>query len=162
MELSKDAMEKLMEISKKVVEVKSLEEKITIITDAVKEIINADRCSIFVHDNKTKSFWTIHADGISYIELPDSMGIISTVYNSKKPTIENNIDKNEQAIKSIDGYQTLSMISMPIFGYDNECIGVVQLLNKHSESGFNETDIKVLQFVMNHFTTFIQMIVYEH
>lgn len=163
MDLNHDSMAKLLEISGKIVQKKSLEEKICVITDTVKSIICADRCSIFVHDKKTKSFWTIHADDISYIELPDSMGIISKVYENKEIILDNNVDQNLDAIKSVDNdYKTLSMLSMPIFGYDNECIGVVQLLNKHDEDGFNETDVKVLQFVMNHFTTFIQMMVYEN
>jgi transcriptional regulator with GAF, ATPase, and Fis domain len=163
MELSKDTMAKLMELNTKIVRKESFEKKITIIADTVKDIIQADRCSIFVHDKKSKSFWTIHADGISYIELPDSKGLISKVYETKETIIDNHIQKNEDAIKSVDGdYVVHSMISMPIFGFDNECIGVVQLLNKHSDEGFGELDIKTLQFVINHFTTFIQMIVQEN
>lgn len=163
MELSKDAMAKLMELNTKIVRKESFENKITIIADTVKDIIHADRCSIFVHDKKSKSFWTIHADGISYIEIPDNKGLISKVYETKETVIENNIQQNSNAIKSVDGdYVVDSMLSIPIFGFDNECIGVVQVLNKYSEDGFNELDIKTLKFVVNHFTTFIQLIVQEN
>jgi transcriptional regulator with GAF, ATPase, and Fis domain len=163
MELSKDAMAKLIELNTKIVRKESFENKITIIADTVKDIIQADRCSIFVHDKKSQSFWTIHADGISYIEIPDSKGIISKVFQTKEIVIENNLLQNTNAIKSVDGdYIVESMLSVPIFGFDNECIGVVQVLNKFSEDGFDELDIKTLKFVVNHFTTFIQLIVQEN
>lgn len=160
MEFNKDCMEKLMQMSSKVVEKKLLEEKVTIITDTLKEIISADRCSIFVYDKNTNSFWTMHADGINYIEIPKNKGIVSDVFDKKETIIENSMGNNELAIDTIDNYKVESMISMPILGFDNDCIGVVQLLNK--ENGFDENDIKVLKFVINHFTTFIQMMVHEN
>jgi len=161
--LDKDSMAKLMELNTKITRKTDFATKIQIISDAIKDIAKADRCSIFIHDNKSNSFWTIHSDGISYIELPDTKGIISDVFITKKTIIDNNLSDTKHAIKSIDAqYITKSIISMPILGFDDECIGVVQLLNKYNDEGFNDTDKRTLQFVVNHFTTFIQMIVQEH
>jgi len=161
--LDKDSMAKLLELNIKITRKTDFVEKISIISDTVKEIIKADRCSIFVHDNNSHSFWTIHTDGISYIELPDSKGIISEVFNTKQTIIDNNVSSNKQAIQSIDAqYITNSIISMPIMGFDETCIGVVQLLNKYDDAGFNDMDKKTLQFVVNHFTTFIQIIAQEN
>jgi putative methionine-R-sulfoxide reductase with GAF domain len=53
------------------------------------------------------------------------------------------------------------MLAMPIIGFGGECIGVVQLLNKDNDF-FSEKDIQVLQFVVNHFTAFVQSMVLEH
>ncbi len=161
--LNKDLMEKLMKLNLRITEEKDFAKRITIISDAIKDIIKADRCSIFVHDNNSKSFWTIHSDGISYLELPDNKGIISKAYSTRKTIIDNNIETNSSAVKSVDlKYKTKSIISMPVFGFDDECIGVVQLLNKDSDEGFSDTDRKVLHFVVQHFTTFIQLIVQEN
>ena len=161
--LDKDSMAKLMELNTKITRKTDFTTKINIISDTIKEIAKADRCSIFIHDKKSNSFWTIHSDGISYIELPDTKGIISEVFNSKKTIIDNNIAQTQHAIQSIDTqYITKSIISMPVLGFDEECIGVVQLLNKYNDNGFGDTDKRILQFVINHFTTFIQMIVHEH
>ena len=161
--LDKDSMAKLMELNTKITRKTDFLTKISIISEAIKDIIKADRCSIFVHDKNTNSFWTVYADEISYIELPDDQGIISEVFKTKKTIIDNDIQLNQNAIKSIDStYITKSLISMPILGFNDECIGVVQLLNKYDDEGFNEKDKTILQFVVNHFTTFIQMIVLEH
>lgn len=161
--LDKNSMEKLMQLNLQVAQEDDFAKKIVIISDAIKDIINADRCSIFVHDKNSKSFWTVHADGISYLELPDNRGIISKVYNTKQIIIDNHVQKTSHAVKSVDlRYVTKSIISMPILGFDKECIGVVQLLNKNNDEGFSDRDKKVLQFVVNHFTTFIQLIVHEN
>ena len=160
--LDKNSMEKLMELNVKIAQEKDFSKKIVIISDAIKKIINAQRCSIFVHDKNSKSFWTVHADGISYLEIPDDKGIISKVFKSKEIIIDNNAQTSSHSIKSVDHrYITKTILSMPILGFDKECIGVVQLLNKNSDDGFNDRDIKVLEFVINHFTTFIQLIVYD-
>ena len=160
--LDKNSMEKLMQLNVKIAQEKDLTKKIVIISDAIKKIINADRCSIFVHDKNSKSFWTVHADGISYLEIPDDKGIISKVFKSKEIIIDNDADKTSHSIKSVDHrYITKTILSMPILGFDKECIGVVQLLNKNNDDGFSDKDIKVLEFVINHFTTFIQLIVYD-
>ncbi len=161
--LNKDLMERLMKLNLEIIQENDLVKKITIISDSIKDIIKADRCSIFVHDNNSKSFWTIHADGISYLELPDNKGIVSKAYNTRHTIIENNVQENAQAVQSVDlEYKTKSIISMPVFGFDDECIGIIQLLNKHSDDGFSEIDKKLLQFLVKHFTTFIQLIVQEN
>ncbi|MEA3552975.1 MAG: GAF domain-containing protein [Campylobacterota bacterium] len=160
--LDKNSMEKLMELNVKIAQEKDFSKKIVIISDAIKKIINAQRCSIFVHDKNSKSFWTVHADGISYLEIPDDKGIISKVFKSKEIIIDNNAQTSSHSIKNVDHrYVTKTILSMPILGFDKECIGVVQLLNKNNEDGFSDKDIKVLEFVINHFTTFIQLIVYD-
>jgi len=160
--LDKNMMAKLMELNVKITQEKDFSKKIVIMSDAIKNIINANRCSIFVHDKNSKSFWTVHTDGISYLELPDDQGIISKVYNEKKIIIDNDVEKTSYSIKNVDQrYITKTILSMPILGFDEECIGVVQLLNKNNDIGFSDIDIKVLEFVINHFRTFIQMIVYD-
>ncbi|MEA3289028.1 MAG: GAF domain-containing protein [Campylobacterota bacterium] len=161
--LDKNTMEQLMQLNIKIAHENDFGQKIVLIAGSIKNIINADRCSIFVHDKKSKSFWTVHSDGISYLEIPDDKGIISDVYRTKQVFIDNDVSNNQKAVKSVDfEYITKSIISMPVLGFDQECIGVVQLLNKNSENGFDQSDVKVLQFVLNHFTTFLQMIVQEN
>ena len=128
----------------------------------IKDIIDANRCSIYVHDKNSKTFWTVHTDGISYLEIPENKGIISKVCKTKEIIIDNNAEKECYVIKDSDHrYITKTILSMPVLGFNKECIGVVQLINKNSDEGFNERDIKVLEFVINHFTTFIQLIVYD-
>jgi adenylate cyclase len=161
--LDKDLMENLMNLNLEITQEKSFAKKISIISNTIKKILKADRCSIFVHDKNSKSFWTVHADGISYLELPDNRGIISEAYNTRQTIVDNNVESNPSAVKSVDlEYITKSIISMPVFGFDDECIGIIQLLNKYNDNGFTQEDQKVLLFLVKHFTTFIQLIVQEH
>ena len=52
---------------------------------------------------------------------------------------------------------------MPIMGYDNRCLGVIQLLNKlDDKSGFNEDDSKILKFAISHIATFVELLFREN
>jgi hypothetical protein len=82
--ISDRKLNKLLSLNKELVLEDDFSKKIKLISSAIKDIIEADRCSIFIHDDSTNSLWTIYVDGISYIEVPDDMGIVSEVYNSKK------------------------------------------------------------------------------
>ncbi|MEA3498136.1 MAG: GAF domain-containing protein [Campylobacterota bacterium] len=161
--LNKDLMERLIKLNLKITQEIDSTKKISVITTAIKKIIKAQKCYIFVHDKNSKSFWSVYSDGVSYIEIPDSKGILSQSYNTRKTIINNSIDLDRNLLESIDlEYKIKSIISMPVFGFDDECIGVVQLLNKDGDGGFNEVDKKVLLFLVKHFTTFIQLIVQEN
>lgn len=164
-DLKQADLEKLMALNSKLGSDTDIVKKIDLISTTIKEIVKAERCSIFVYDQNTKSFWTAYADGISYIEIPEGKGIVGEVFETKKTIVENDVQKRSKFYGKIDkdsGFQTKSMIAMPIIGFGDNCIGVVQLLNKYDDGSFEEKDIKVLQFVTNHFTAYVQTMAYEH
>lgn len=141
-------------------------EKMDLVSETIKDIIKADRCSVFVYDRDTHSFWSAYIDGVSYLEVPDDKGVVSQVFKTKETIVVNDTKSNPNFYINIDkatGYDTKSILAMPIIGYDNRCLGVIQLLNKlDDEDGFNEEDTKVLQFVINHIATFVELLLHEN
>jgi transcriptional regulator with GAF, ATPase, and Fis domain len=163
--LKKEILDQLVKLNVELSKEVDFTKKIDLISDRLREIIKADRCTIFVHDKKSNTFWTTYADGISYIEMPDDKGIVSQVFKNKKTIIENQLGNNTNHHARVDestGYVTKSLISSPILGFNNECIGVVQLLNKAYDQDFTKEDEEIINFVLNHFSAFIQMIVQEN
>jgi putative methionine-R-sulfoxide reductase with GAF domain len=163
-EISQADLEKLMAINTRLGADTDLVKKIHLIADTIRDILRVERCTIFVWDKNTRSFWTAYADEIGYIEIPDDRGIVSKVCQTKEMVVENDVQQSQNFFKKVDkssGFQTRSMLAMPIIGFGGECIGVVQLLNKDNDF-FSEKDIQVLQFVVNHFTAFVQSMVLEH
>ena len=161
--ISERKLNRLLKLNKKLVLEDDFSKKIELISDSLKDIINADRCTLFIHDESTKSLWSIYIDGISYIEVPDNMGIVSEVYKTKKTMIVNDAQNNKLFNSDIDkgtGYTTKAILSMPIVGYGGVALGVMQLINKLDGSErFNEEDIEVLNYVMSHISAFLEVMI---
>lgn len=100
-------------------------------------------------------------DGLSYLEIPNDKGIASEVFKTKKSMIVNDAQNNKHFNESIDkasGYVTKSILAVPILGYGNRILGVMQLINKLDGSEqFSEDDEKVLEYVMGHISAYLEL-----
>ena len=163
--ISERKLNRLLELNKKLGLESDFSTRIDLISNTIKNILNVDRCTIFVHDNNTKSMWSVYIDGISYIEVPDSKGIVGRVYKSKKTIMLNNVQNDPNYNSIIDeasGYITKCILSVPILGYGGRVLGVMQLINKiDGHSGFNEEDEKVLGYVINHISAYLEIMMQE-
>lgn len=129
-------------------------EKIRAISDTIKALVQADRCTIFIHDSTSNSFWSAYIEGISYIELPDTMGIVHDVFHKNQMLIFNNVQKNPEFHREIDsstGYVTRSMMAAPILDYSKRPIGVIQVLNKLGNDGRFATEDKQVLAELIHY-----------
>ena len=135
-------------------------QKIGVISTVVKDIIGADRCTIFIYDKNTDSFWSAHIDGVSFIEVPGDKGLVSEVFKSKKYSINNNVYNDKRFYSKIDknsGYITHSILAAPIISHSDQSIGAIQLLNKKGgERIFTPEDVEVLQKTMKYFVEYAE------
>ena len=163
--ISERKLNRLLELNKKLGLENDFSKRIELISNSIKDILNVDRCTIFLHDSNSKSMWSVYIDGVSYIEVPDDKGIVGEVYRTKKTIVSNNMksDPNyNNLIEEASGYITKSILSVPIIGYDDKILGVIQLINKtDGSSGFNEEDEKVLGYVMNHISAYLEVMMQE-
>jgi len=161
--LSERKLNRLLALNKKLVLENDFSKKIELISNSLKDILKADRCTIFVHDDSTASLWSIYIDGVSFIEVPANIGIVSEVYNTKKAMIINDVQNSPKFNSDVDkgtGYVTKSMLSSPIVGFGGEVLGVIQLINKLEESSvFDEEDEEVLSYVMSHLSAFLEIMI---
>jgi len=161
--ISDEKLNKLLSLNKKLVLEDDFTKKIALISSSVKEMIRADRCTIFIHDKATKSLWSIYIDGISYLEIPDDIGIASEVFQTKKTIIENDAQNSDKFNSDVDkgtGYTTKSILSVPILGYGSRILGVMQLINKlDNNSKFDDSDIEILNFVMSNLSAFLEIMI---
>jgi len=140
-------------------------QKVHFLSEQLKGYIGADRCTLYIHDCRSRSFWSAYIDGISYIEIPDSMGIVGHVFKSGKAEIINDVAEHPMFYKNIDqetGYKTKSMMTMPIFDSLKKRVGVIQILNKTKAPHiFANEDEQLLQSVIDHFSEFISYMRHE-
>ena len=161
--LSERKLNRLLDLNRRLVLENDFSKKIELISSSLKDILKADRCTIFVHDNSTKSLWSIYIDGVSFIEVPNNIGIVSEVFNTKQAMIINDVQNSPKFNSDVDkgtGYVTKSMLSAPIVGFGGEVMGVIQLINKLDERAiFDEEDEEVLNYVMSHLSAFLEIMI---
>ena len=154
----KNIYSKLADFGKELLNKKSLAEGLPLISKYAKEVIGADRCSIFIYDNNKDELWTTMADGIEKIIIPSNKGIVGHTLEVKKPVIVYDAESDPLFLSDIDkssGYQTKNLVTAPVFNSEREVIGVLQLLNK--EAGFNEDDVKFMKFFAHYISGFLEL-----
>ncbi len=137
---------------------KSLSEGLPHISAHAKDVIGAERCSVFIYSSKEHILWTTIADGIDKITISADKGIVGHTLKSKVPVIVIDAQRDPMFHSEIDeksGYKTKNMITAPIFDSERNVIGVMQLLNK--DAGFDEEDIKFMTFFAHYVSGFIEL-----
>ncbi|MDX1808542.1 MAG: GAF domain-containing protein [Sulfurospirillaceae bacterium] len=164
-DISESKLNKLLELNKKLVSENDHSKRMSLLSDSIKNMLNVDRCTVFMHDEQSSSFWSICLDGISFLEVPDNTGMVGEVLKTQKTIIVNDAKNSPLFNDIIDtsiGYHTKNIMTMPIFGYDKKIIGVIQLLNKIDGSpGFTEEDQKVLSYVISHISAYLEVMMQE-
>ncbi|MGE5638462.1 MAG: GAF domain-containing protein [Clostridia bacterium] len=98
-------------------------------------LLNADRSTLFLNDEKTHELWSEVGQGLEsmQIRLPNHLGIAGTVFTSGKsiniPYAYADLRFNPSFDKKT-GYFTRSILCVPIVNKHGKVIGVTQVLNK--------------------------------
>lgn len=164
-DISKSKLNKLLELNKKLISENDHSKRMILLSDSIKNMLNVDRCTVFMHDEQSSSFWSVCLDGISFLEVPDDTGMVGEAFKTQKALIVNDVEHSplfndiiDQSIK----YHTKNIMTIPIFGYDKKIIGVMQLLNKiDGSAGFSEEDEKVLSYVISHISAYLEVMLQE-
>lgn len=137
---------------------KSLSEGLPHISAYAKDVIGADRCSVFIYNPTEHLLWTTIADGIEKITIDADKGIVGHTLKTKEPVIVFDAKRDPLFLSEIDeksGYDTKNMITAPIFNSQRDVIGVLQLLNK--EAGFDEEDVRFMTFFAHYISGYIEL-----
>ncbi len=129
-----------------------LEDTLKRVMDEAKELMNADRSTLWLIDRDAGVFWTkITQDDGSTKELrvPLGKGFVGQVAESGNilnipfDLYDHPDSCTAKQMDQQNGYRTCSLLCMPVFNADRELIGVTQLVNKRKSGNFppyNPTD----------------------
>ena len=112
-----------------------------------RDIVFADRCSIWILDKRTKKLWTKVADGVKNIEMDADVGIVGNAIQNNQSLIINNVQDEPRFNSAIDkktGYITKTMMVIPMENKNDDVIGAIQVINKKDNDVFTESDLKYL------------------
>ncbi|MBF2080455.1 MAG: GAF domain-containing protein [Synechococcales cyanobacterium T60_A2020_003] len=122
-----------------------LEETLKKVMDEAKELMNADRSTLWLLDTDRGELWTQipGKDGqLQEIRIPREAGFAGQVATTGDPLLipfDLYDHPNAETAKETDkrtGYRTCSMLCMPVFNADGDLIGVTQIINKKRQGEF--------------------------
>jgi len=150
--------EKLASFGKELLDKTSLEEGLPLIANYAKEVIGAERCSVFIYDKQNHTLWTTLADEVEKITISAYEGVAGYTIKERKPLVVNNVKEHPLFLADIDeetGYTTKNIITAPVFNSQREIIGVLELLNK--EGGFKTKDEGFMVFFSHYISGYIEL-----
>lgn len=118
------------------------------IMDVTTDILDADRSTLFMHDEKTNELWSVVAQGEEQREIrfKNHLGIAGSVFVRGKTINIPDAYQDERFNPEVDkktGYCTRSILCMPVKNKTGKTIGVTQVLNKR-DGPFTAVDEKRL------------------
>ena len=113
------------------------------------ELLNCDRASIFIWDREQRQVTACPALGVEggRLWLPDDKGIVGEVIQTGRPVRVDDAyaDPNfDQTVDKESGYQTKTLLCVPMRDADDRIIGAFELINKNEER-FTDADQGVLE-----------------
>ena len=109
--------------------------------------LDAERVSIFAYDATSKSLVCAVSLDVKGLSVPADAGILGRCFSTGKIINLMDVSKDPLHYKEVDlksGFQTRSLLSVPINDGDGRTVGVVQALNKRAHAKFNEEDERML------------------
>lgn len=142
----------LLKLGEKISSTTNLDTILQVLGDSARDILGADRCSIFIFDEQKQELWTKIAHGVKEIRVPAHAGVVGKAALSKEVQIVIDAYNDFRFNKEVDkktGYVTKNIIAVPLLNSRSETIGVFQALNK-KEGSFTNTDAEILVLIGNY------------
>jgi len=147
-----DPLISLLKIGKAIYNEPNPDKFLEIVTKETQNAMNADRCSIFLHDKNTNELYSKIASGIDNKEIrfSSNLGMAGYVFITGEIIKIDDAYSDPLFNKEIDektGYKTNTILCMPMRNSNQEVIGVFQVINKLNNNSFTDKDIELLMSI---------------
>lgn len=121
------------------------------IMSAVTRMLDCDRSTLFLNDERTDELYTEIGQGLgaTKIRLPNNAGIAGNVFTRGRtiniPYAYADLRFNPEFDRQT-GYFTRSILCVPVTNKDGKCIGVTQVLNKRGGAFTDEDEARLRAF----------------
>lgn len=148
----------LLEFGKVINKTKTLNSVLETMANFARDILNAERCSIFVYDKKSDELYSKIAHGTEPIRVTARKGVAGYAALSKETQIVvdayNDYRFNAEVDKAT-GYLTKTILAVPLLDNHENTIGVFQVLNK-KDTIFTNVDAELLLLISNYAASAIE------
>ena len=127
---------KILEVTRRLTASIELAPLLTEVMAVACSVLNADRASVFLYDSKKGELYSKVATGEKEIRFAaDHRSIVGHTMESRIIVNVPDCSADPRHNPEVDrrtGYQTRSLLSVPLIGNEDEPVGVLQLLNKRA------------------------------
>lgn len=128
------ALRQILEVTRKLAAPFDLDTMLTEVVNATREVLNADRGTVFLYDAASNELVVRVGTGLDSIRIPANKGIVGE--SAQTRTLINVPDcyadsRFNRAIDKQTGYRSRCMLTIPLIGYEDSLVGVLQILNKN-------------------------------
>ena len=153
--LSRDLSEKLtraellLEVSRKIAAVESLDEMLELLIDTATSEIGAERGSLFLNDEKNGELYSRVASGHlrREIRIVNTSGVVGHAFTTGEGLLIHDAYADPHFDQTVDqqtGFTTRNIICAPVRTVRGKLIGIIELLNKR-KGRFSRKDLHLLE-----------------
>jgi len=128
------------------------------------KVVEAERCSIFIHDPVERNLWVQCGTGVEerQINVPEAGSVVGKTLATGKPVFEKNMHMTmgpHDTVALKTGYVTYNTLCVPVHGVTTDHVtGAIQIVNKRRADEFNEQDLAILEKLAFHVQMHIENI----
>jgi serine phosphatase RsbU (regulator of sigma subunit) len=141
----------IFDYARRIGHIQDRESLLEAIADLGRDLVQADRCSIWLIDRDRRELVTRVAHGTETLRIPAGQGFAGQSIATGEVVICNSPHNGDGVSRSVDsrtGYRTESLIVVPMRSSGGEVIGAFQALNK--PGGFSPEDADLLKLAANY------------
>ncbi len=144
----REQLEIIFKYTSEINQAKDIDSTLLVLANMGRDIVSAERCSLWLIDITGKKLYTKVAHGVDRIEIDINYGAVGACIREKRTLIINDPYNDERFHPAVDlktGFVTKSILVEPLVDTRGEVIGAIQVLNKKTNDGkFSEVDMEML------------------
>jgi len=133
---------------------KDLDRLLLIMADLGRDLILADRCTLWLFDKANLQLWTKVAHGVDPLIIPAGTGFAGYALMNNETLLIEDAYTDERFNPAVDlqtGYHTKSVLVIPIQDQNGEVMGTYQAINKLTSDGiFTLKDMHLLKLAASY------------
>ena len=136
------ALRRILEVTRKLAAPFDLDTMLSEVVDVSRNILDADRGTVFLYDEETNELVVRVATELGHIRIPADKGIVGESAQTRKLINVPDCYADARFNRAIDketGYRSRCMLTIPLLGFEDSLVGVLQILNKNGGT-FDEQD----------------------
>ena len=136
------ALWRILDVTRELGAPSDLHEMLGKVIDAARAVLNADRGSVFLYDADANELFSTVATGADEIRFPADRGIAGECAQSRQVVNVPDCYADQRFNPEVDrktGYRTRCLLTVPLVGFDDALVGVMQIINKN-DGVFEQAD----------------------
>jgi len=143
LKMRNELLRQLLEISRHLASMTDLERILNLIIERAAKLLDVERATVFLYDSSTEELYIEAALEKLDLRFSADVGIAGAAARERKIVMVNDAYSDDRSYRDVDlqtGFRTRNLLAGPLFDYDGQLVGVLELINKRA-GDFDSSDI---------------------